>query len=280
MRQDRFTLSPADRGGERPCHFLVTSFGGLQILRPDGLVAPLHLQRARALVVLLLINRENGLHRDIVCNHLWPELDEPGSRSQLRKTLWHVRRALDYEGSSAICVAESQIWLDCSQIEADCWQLSDIWDAIELKDDAELDKDEVQLLLEAISLNSGTFAAGLLDDWCIAHQEMMENTRIAAMERIIGYFQAQGNWLRAIHWAQKALMLDPAREDLHYTIMVCRNLLGDRTSALRQYRLCEKILQREFGWEPSPGLRDLRSQIANPSKSSDRVAVVPIERTA
>lgn len=245
----------------------VSTFGGLQIRLADGTVAQLQTHRARALFVLLLIHRECCVHREVLCSQLWPDADEQNARSQLRKALWRIRSVLDANngGHPVLRIAEHQVGLDPARIDADCWRFADIIAALQLKADQELTRDDAQALIEAIGINQATFAAGLFDEWCLAEQELLHEARIAAMGRMVGYHRARENWEQAVQWAQRALMLDPAREDLHYAIMVCRYSMGDRMSAIRQYRQCEEVLQREFGIAPSAGLRALRNQIAETS---------------
>ena len=245
---------------ERPKIFYqVSAFGGLQITCPDGSVAKLQTHRARALFVLLLINRARMVHREALYSMLWPDLAEASARSQFRKTLWRIRSALLPPGpepdTPVIRIAEHQVGLDDTQIEADYWRFADTMGPIELKGDAELDDVDAKALLVALGLNSDTFAAGIFDEWCLAEQEAMRQARLEAMERMVGYHRAQEHWVQAIHWAQQALVLDPIREHLHHAVMACRYSMGDRASAIRQYMLCEEVLNRELGIAPSPELR-------------------------
>jgi DNA-binding SARP family transcriptional activator len=48
------------------------------------------------------------------------------------------------------------------------------------------------------------------------------------------------------------LSIDPCREDAHRVIMRTHLRRGERAQALRQYRLCEYVLRREFDTAPEP----------------------------
>lgn len=238
--------------------YQVSAFGGVHITRPDGSVAKLQTYRARALFVLLLINRDRMVHRETLCSLLWPDFTDASAKSQLRKTLWRVRSALLPPGpepeTPVIRIAEHQVGLDDTQIDADYWRFADAVGPLELKGDADLDNADAEALLVAIGLNSHTFAAGIFDDWCLAEQEAMQRARLEAMERMVGYHRAQEHWVQVIHWAQQALVLDPIREHLHHAVMASRYSMGDRASAIRQYLHCKQVLDRELGVGPSPEL--------------------------
>lgn len=251
-----------------PTSYQVTTFGGLQIQCPDGSIAKLHTHRARALFLLLLVNRHRMIHRELLCHSLWPDLDETSAKSQLRKTLWRVRSALIplvlKPELPVVQISEHHVGLDNTQLEVDVWQFEDVMESLELKNDGELNHEDAESLLTAIRINCDTFAAGTFDEWCLAERESMCQSRLAAMERMVGYHRVHEHWVQAVHWAQQALQLDPIREQLHLAIMACRYSMGDRASAVRQYILCEEVLKRELGINPSIELRDLYHQLIGP----------------
>jgi DNA-binding SARP family transcriptional activator len=236
--------------------YTATCFGGLQIILPNGAVAQLQTHRARALFLFLILNRDRMVHREVLCAALWPETSEASARSQLRKTLWRIRTACAHPGTDLptegpIRIAEHQVGLDTSRIDVDLWRFEDCIRSLELKSDGCLAEADAAALLAAVDLNRDTFAAGIFDDWCLAEQEVLREARLAAMERLIGYHRAHAHHQQAIHWAQRALALDPIREHLHHAIMDSRCAMGDRASAIRQYHQCAAVLRREIGLHPS-----------------------------
>jgi DNA-binding SARP family transcriptional activator len=57
------------------------------------------------------------------------------------------------------------------------------------------------------------------------------------------------------------LLMDPCREDAHRMAMQCHVLRGERAQALRQYRVCERILRLEFDAAPEEATRALFDQV-------------------
>ena len=54
---------------------------------------------------------------------------------------------------------------------------------------------------------------------------------------------------------------DAAREDAHRTLMCCYAFLGERVQAMRQYLLCERLLQETFDAVPEPATRELYDRL-------------------
>ena len=55
----------------------------------------------------------------------------------------------------------------------------------------------------------------------------------------------------------RALDKDRCHENSHRLLMLCYARMGQRDRAMRQYRLCEKVLGQEYGTSPSPETRFL-----------------------
>ncbi len=243
--------------------YSVSTFGGLGIILPDGAFANLQTQRSRALFVLLLLSRDQMLHREVICDALWPELAEPAARAQLRKALWRIRSALGPECDNGVLrVADHLVGLDGACLNADCWRFADLTAPMAFKPDRDLDRADAEALAAAVEISHDTFAAGIFDDWCLSVQSKLREARLIAIERIVGFHRRQENWLQAIQWANRALRADPLREHLHLAVMASWISLGDRASALRQYADCARILRRELDVEPSAPILDLRTRIA------------------
>ena len=65
----------------------------------------------------------------------------------------------------------------------------------------------------------------------------------------------------ALELALRLLACDPCREDAHRVVMRAHVRRGERAQALRQYRLCEHALLREFEIEPEALTTELFERI-------------------
>ncbi len=245
----------------------VVTFGGLRISDRSDVAVCLRTDRARALLLFLLVNRGHLVHREAICAALWPGLGERQARAQLSKSLWRLRSALDQAGSpEAVAVvthADCLIGLDCEQVDADCWRLADAVGAIEFTPDEAMTLDEARLLTEAVRDCQGIFCVGLFDDWCAEHREANGQLLLDAIDRLIRFHQIQQNWSQAVSWARQAVALDPLREDMHYAIMSSYRSMGNTASAIRQYNQYKQVLASELAIAPSTRIRSLYTDLAH-----------------
>jgi DNA-binding SARP family transcriptional activator len=65
----------------------------------------------------------------------------------------------------------------------------------------------------------------------------------------------------ALAYALRLIACDPCREDAHRVVMRARVRQGERAQALRQYRLCERVLREEFDARPEALTTELFERI-------------------
>jgi DNA-binding SARP family transcriptional activator len=242
--------------------FELQTFGGLRFFDDAGRELRLATQRERALLLFVALHRGAFVHRESLCAALWPDASEASGRANLRKTLWRLRSARAGAGDPGpLIVSDYQIGLDPAQLRVDLWDFVDAWARLQSKSDADLDEGAGAELTRAIGLNKGLFGLGIYDDWLVAEQRLLAETRIQAMDRMAQFYRKRGDLNQSIGWAQRALSLDPLREHLHAAIIECRYSMGDRALAIRQFHECSEVLRREVGVAPSAQVRALYDRL-------------------
>ena len=83
----------------------------------------------------------------------------------------------------------------------------------------------------------------------------------AALERLARALSAQGSLNQAIAYAQRWLSLDPLHEAALRLLMLLYTWLDERGAALRQYRECVSVLQKELGVAPLAETTELAEAI-------------------
>ena len=95
----------------------------------------------------------------------------------------------------------------------------------------------------------------------LIERERLRARYLTLLARLASYDYAAGNLESCLQLALRLLEHDPCREDAHRFVMRCHVQLGERAQALRQFRLCEQILRREFDADPEPATRTLFDQV-------------------
>ena len=257
-------MQEASKMAGRP--FQVATFGGLLFTGRANQAVNLCTDNSRNLFLYLLVNRGHMVHRESICAALWPDLDERRSRALLSKSLWRIRHSIEnspgQQGDEVIVQSDHLVGLAETKLDVDFWRLADALVAIEFTQDEAILVEQAKELSSAVRLCQGNFCIGLFDEWCEAQRLANEQLRLDAIDRLIRYHQSQNNWSQAASWARQAIELDPLREDMHYAIMDSYCSMGNRLSAIKQYKQYERILARELDVAPSERIQNLFSNIA------------------
>ncbi|MPZ15914.1 MAG: AAA family ATPase [Chloroflexi bacterium] len=229
---------------------------------------PIDVDTRKAIAILAYLAVSAQPHRrDTLAALLWPESDHASARSALRRTLSTLRTALAGRwlavDGETVRLGEGS-WLDVRQF----LDLLDVWRG-HGHPMAEVCPECLAHLGEAADLYRGAFMAGFslrdspeFDDWQAAQSELMVRAFSSCLERLVAGHAALGAYDAAGRYALRWLSLDPLQEAAHQSLMRLHAWKGDRSAALRQYRECVRILDRELGVSPLEETTELRRAIA------------------
>lgn len=213
---------------------------------PEVLVdgVPLVVDTRKAVAILALLGAEGrAFARDELAAMLWPDADEPAAHGALRRTLSTLRAATS---GDTVVVDRTRVALAPTGVRVDIAELERL-----------AGSDARRSLAAAAGLARGPFMAGFnlrdsadFDDWRAARAFAIERTVISVLDRLATAHEAAGDVFAAIVSASRRLDLDPLDEAGHVRLMDLFVRAGDRAAALRQYRSCVAILDRELGVVP------------------------------
>jgi DNA-binding SARP family transcriptional activator len=124
-------------------------------------------------------------------------------------------------------------------------------------------------LQDAISLYKGDLLEGHYQDWCLYHRERLQNIYIAALDKLMGYCEVHHKFEAGMAYGELLLRQDLACERAYCRLIRLQYLAGDRTGALRQFRRCETVLQKELGVPPSRRTLELYNQVRTDKLETD-----------
>jgi len=216
--------------------------------------------RTQSLLAYLILNRDAAQGRQKLSFLFWPDSDESQARTNLRRELHHLRRALPaadqylrIDNRSVQWLPEASFGLDVSAFEA-------------AADEAERLEDEDESLLEAAQaaarLYSGPLLPSCYDEWLTEERARLQRRAEALLERLTRVLEGRRMYAAAIPHAQRLLELDPLREASSLRLMRLQALAGERTAALATYRRCAAVLEREFGVGPGAAIEALHASLS------------------
>jgi LuxR family maltose regulon positive regulatory protein len=101
----------------------------------------------------------------------------------------------------------------------------------------------------------------LYEDWTMVERERLANAYVDMLGRLAVYYLESGQHQMSIWACYRLLEKDRCHEDSYRVLMRCYVDLGLRGRALRHYRLCEDVLEQEYGTAPSSETRSLYSSL-------------------
>ena len=274
-------------------HLAVYLLGTYQALLDGKMLTAFETDKARALLAYLMVEGEFLHRREALAALFWPDQPESAARNNLRQTLYRLRQVISDPDSSSshLMVTVNEVQFN---LQSDYWLDVEEFPALLLDtqnhhpESISLCELCVQRLRSAIGLYKGDFMAGFslpncsqFDWWLLKKQEEYHRLALRALTRLGRYHELYGDFAMAEEYAQKEIELEPWREAAYRRRMRALALSGQRTAALREYLVCERVLERDLGVEPSLETRRLYELIRKGSflriGSSGASIVMPAE---
>ena len=212
-------------------------------------------KKARALLAFLAAQNGEAVSRERLADLLWPYQGSEQGRHSLRNCLLELRKALgrgaasDLEADFANCCIENAI-VDLDDFE----RLSRSQDRGELHMAADLYRGDF--------LVDFYIASEPFQEWLGAARDRALAAICDVLERLIGLQDAAGDYEAAIQSGRRLVTLEPLSEAGQRALMRAYARGGRRGEALRQYKSCANILQRELSVTPDEETQALARSIA------------------
>jgi two-component SAPR family response regulator len=116
------------------------------------------------------------------------------------------------------------------------------------------EKAEAAILYDqAIELYRGDYLVeDLYEDWTMVERERLSNAYMDILGRLARHYLDNGRPEESVRCCYRALEKDRCHEDSHRLLMRCYSRMGQLSRVARQYTMCERILEQEYGVAPSP----------------------------
>jgi DNA-binding SARP family transcriptional activator/tetratricopeptide (TPR) repeat protein len=229
-----------------PARLKIRLLGSVEITL-DGERLPafdsLRLQRFLALLAL----RNDLQHRARLAFELWPDSDEHQARTNLRKLLHDVRRALPDVAEFAEIDQETVRLLPTASAEVDVWRFRDAIAAGDLE--------------HAAKWYTGDLLPACYDDWILDERARLRSEAHGALVLLTEDAAARGDHKATIGQACHLIDLEPTDEVAVRFLMEAHLELGDRSAALRAYHRYAEVLERELGLTPGGELDALYERL-------------------
>jgi DNA-binding SARP family transcriptional activator/predicted ATPase len=238
---------------------------------------PLKLERRRTLALFAYLALNGPCPRDNLVAFFWPDSSPDQAGAYLRHALWEISKIigdgwLEKDGPLVGLNYAAGIWCDAYEIDrlaADNPNL-DLSMASRI---AALEKDD---FLKGFTLKDSYE----FDDWQAARAEWFRQKLSQALESLATYESGRGGLEDALVYAHRRLALDPLDESSHRLLMRILDRSGQRSAALRQYEVCQRLLNDQLGVTPEAETTLLHRQIqaGQPNQPERATRPTPLTR--
>ncbi|MEO8661747.1 MAG: AAA family ATPase [Bryobacteraceae bacterium] len=239
----------------------INLFGNLRMSFAGHPVTAINTNRLQSLIAYLILHGDSPHPREHLAFMLWPTSSESQARTNLRQLLHHLKRALpagcDFLVSNHLSVRWRQ-GVDCT-IDAVDFQaaLTEVV-AARLENNRQ---GEIQSLSTAAQLYEDDLLPALYDDWITPLRDDYRRRMSEALHRLSTLLEEQQDYAAAIPCAERLVAIDSLSESHHQLLIRLHAANNDRSSALRAYHQCMRVLRREMGVEPGPSTLELFERI-------------------
>ena len=251
----------------------ITLFGSLQIASDNKPISGIASDKVRGLLVFLAVEADRPHRRDFLAEMFWPRRPRGVARNNLKQAIANLRKVLgDRETTTPyLLISRDEIQFNLESAHwVDVNEFSELIDACAHHrhpegSDCEACRD---LLKQASELWQGTFLAEFslpncqaFEEWALINREVLQQRMARAYRELILLFEYQNNFKEARKFARRAVRLAPWNEENHRILMRLLARSGKRSAALKQYQICRRIMDEEFGVGPSKSTTELYQRI-------------------
>ena len=243
--------------------------GGFHLTRAGEPVAELP-ARVQALFTNTLLHRNAPRSRQQLAYIFWPESTDKQARTNLRRLLLLLRRALPQTDDLLEISDQSVGWRPRIPVALDLATFED-----GLASAPAVGAGRRAALTAAVTTYTGDLLPDCYDEWVLPERERLRNLYAQALGELVLLAETARDYPAAIAYARRLLRHDPLHETTYQQLMRLLALTGDRAASLQIYHTCATLLRREIGVEPGPETQQLYAQLLQQEGGSRAQPVVP-----
>jgi len=237
--------------------------GPLDVLDDDGRPVALPPAKPRALLVLLLLNRNRTVRTEVLVDQLWDERPPATATKTVQVYVSQLRKGLGDRLQTRPGGYELRVGDD----ELDANRFEQLVGAGEYRRALELWRGPA-----LVDVRGEAFARSAA--------ERLEESRLAALEDRIDVDLDAGKHAALVGELEQLVEEHPLRERVRGQLMLALYRSGRQAEALDVYRRTRTLLDDELGLEPSPELRELEQAILRQDDALRRELPAPASGAA
>jgi DNA-binding SARP family transcriptional activator len=242
-----------------------TFFGGFALYREHHRLSIGSSRPVCELGTYLMAHAGQSIARDALMDLLWPEVDPARAAHRLHVAISDLRRIVDARGlTTLVSLQDDSYRIAASSVATDCDLFEQHYQRARryvVHGDEHL---AAAAFEAALQLYTGEFLADHpYLEWAAQKRAHFAERQLGALTALCEYAARRRDFGAVLEYARAILAVDNLREQAHRHLMRAHYSLGQRASAIRQYRTCAADLERELGVRPSLLTQQLHEAICH-----------------
>jgi DNA-binding SARP family transcriptional activator len=221
-------------------------------------------RQAVALLKYLVIYQGRPVHRERLCDYLWPEADEAQAWGRLRVTLSFLRRQLRAAGmpkdiletvDKSYVLRRDAVWVDAVEFE------KLVSEAVAAVREGRTEQ-ALPLFEDAQRLYRGDYLEeDLYADWCAEERQRLREVYLEMLAGLADCYADCGRFAEAAQVCRTALCCDPCRESFLRSVLRHLVALGRPDWAEADYRHWRRVIAEHVGGELTAETEQLHQEL-------------------
>lgn len=211
-------------------------------------------QHPSLLLCYLVLNRHLPHQRERLATVFWDDYASHAARKYLRHVLWRLRHNLEAVGAAPnqylVVEDEAIAFLPSVPYMLDTETFEVTLSNYQKTRGERLLPEQAADIEKTIRLYTGDLLEEVDADWCLHDREHLRLLFLNALDKLMLYYGAQGDYESALKCGEQILACDNTREKIHQRIIQFHWLSGNRSAAIAQYKQCVQILRDEMDIDP------------------------------
>ncbi len=213
----------------------------------------------------LMAHAGKSITRDALMDLLWPEVDPGRAAHRLHVAVSDLRRIVDAPGlASLVRLRDDSYHIAACNVATDCELFEQHYQRARRCLTQGDDETAGTAFQAALQLYTGEFLADHpYLEWAAQKRAHYAERHLGALTALCERAAHRHDFGAVEEHARAILAVDNLREQAHRHLMRAHYYLGQRASAIRQYRTCATALERELGAAPSLLTQQLHDAICH-----------------
>ena len=228
--------------------------------------------KTKALLSLLILNKDKSLNREKIISYLWPDSSEDSGRFNLRFNLWQLRNiiGLDENGNKFLHTGRSHCNINVNY-KYNC-------DIIDIKTFNLKENVTIKKLEELRKKFNGEFFEGFYFKNCndfnesiILERSYFEEQKIKILLKLVSLYEIESNYEECNEILKELISIEPYDEEIALRILEIYEKNGKRSLAILFYDDFKKKFMTFLGISPCEELEKKYLEIKSKNISKEKI---------